>query len=716
MAPEQASADPHLDHRVDIYALGVMGYELLAGRPPFTGASPQQVLAAHVMQAPELLSSHRPSLSGALTNVIMKALEKRPADRWQSAEEMLAQLEPLATPSGGMTPTATAPVAAVSPAKSSRRRVPSWAMAGIGVVVLAAAAFALSRGAGRGSGPGATAAATRSIAVLPFENVGGDSGNAAFTDGMQSEILTDLTRLGALQVTSRNSVQEYRRTTKTTRQIGSELGVQNLLQGQVQRAGSQVRVTVQLVDAPTDRQIWAESYDRELTAQNIFTIQGDIATNVAQALRASFTSSQVAAAQQAPTTNLEALDWYHRGQVIFANRGGDLSDTGATHAFAHAIALDSNFAQAWAGLAAAESWKVRNGTTTDTLPARAALDRAVALAPASSETKIAQAYYSYYARADYDGALALFQAVAAARPSDADAVAGVGYIARRRAKWDEALAAERKLIELDPRSGGALSDMGYTYLMRRRYPEAEQALRRSLIVDPAGGDGAAGWLFQTIAFGRGDTAEARALVGSFPKEVSPEIRAYLEAILARLARHFDASTAAFNQSRRARLVDRPNQLILQALNDRASGAAVRAVARADSAAKLARAFLDRSTGAGVFGNAADFHSILGLAYALQGRGADAVQEGQRAIALNPSARDASEAPRSVDALVAIQLVLGHRDEAVRLITEQAHAPISSNTLLYITPVSIRLEPFFDGIRDDPRIQALLRNDAAWVVR
>ena len=715
MAPEQASADPHLDHRVDIYALGVMGYELLAGRPPFTGASPQQVLAAHVMQAPELLSSHRPSLSAALTNVIMKALEKRPADRWQSAEEMLAQLEPLATPSGGMTPTNTIPVAAVIPAKSTRS-LSRWAIAAGALVVLAAGAFALSRGGGGPAAGGASSPATQSIAVLPFENVGGDSSGVAFADGMQSEILTDLTRLGALQVTSRNSVQEYRNTRKPTRQIGSELGVQSLLQGQVQREGNQVRVTVQLVNAPTDRQIWAESYDRELTAQNIFTIQGDIASNVAQALRASFTSSQVAAAQQAPTANLEALDWYHRGQVIFANRGGDLSDTGATHAFARAIALDSNFAQAWAGLAAAESWKVRNGTTTDTLPARAALDRAVALAPGSSETKIAQAYYSYYARADYDGALALFQTVSAARPSDADAVAGVGYIARRRGRWDEALDAERKLIELDPRSGGALSDMGYTYLMRRRYPEAEQALRRSLIVDPAGGDGAAGWLFQTIAFGRGDTAEARALVGSFPKEVSPEIRAYLEAILARLARHFDASTAAFDQSRRARLVDRPNQLILQALNDRASGAALRAVARADSAAKLARAFLDRSTGAGVFGNAADFHSILGLAYALQGRGSDAVQEGLRAIVLNPSVRDASEAPRSVDALVAIQLVLGHRDEAVRLITEQAHAPISSNTLLYITPASIRLEPVFDGIRDDPRIQALLRNDAAWVVR
>jgi serine/threonine-protein kinase len=142
----------------------------------------------------------------------------------------------------------------------------------------------------------------------------------------------------------------------------------------------------------------------------------------------------------------------------------------------------------------------------------------------------------------------------------------------------------------------------------------------------------------------------------------------------------------------------------------------RARARADTAAALMEAFLRRTKGAGVFGMVADFHSMLGLAHAIRGRDADAVGEGELAVTMNPATRDASEGPRSVDALIAIHLILGHRDEAIRLITRQAHASISSNTSLYVTQASIRLDPIFDGIRDDPRIQALLKDDAAWEVR
>ncbi|HTR79284.1 MAG TPA: serine/threonine-protein kinase, partial [Gemmatimonadaceae bacterium] len=160
MAPEQASADPHLDHRVDIYALGVVGYELLAGRPPFAGASPQQVLAAHVTQTPEPVGTHRPTLAPALANVIMTALAKRPADRWQSADEMLAQLEPLTTTSGGATPAETRPFAAVGGIRPSRRA--AWAIGSLAVLLVAWGIFAVAR---RGSGGQLAVGTTRTITL-----------------------------------------------------------------------------------------------------------------------------------------------------------------------------------------------------------------------------------------------------------------------------------------------------------------------------------------------------------------------------------------------------------------------------------------------------------------------------------------------------------------------------------------------------------------------
>ena len=711
MSPEQAAADPNIDHRSDIYAVGVMAYELLTGRPPFTGGTPQQVLAAHLTEAPDPVVKKRPAIPPTLDAIILRCLAKRPADRFQSAQDLLAQLEPLATPSGGMTPAATRPMPAATVDAAARRPLPRWAIAAVGLVIVAGGGlFAFRRFA-----DGRSTANAQSVAVLPFENVGGDSANVAFTDGIQGEILTDLTRLAALQVTSRASVLEYRKTAKPVKQIGAELGVRTLLQGQVQRAGNQVHVTVQLVDAPSDRQIWAESYNRELTAQNVFTIQGDIARNVADALRASFTPTQTAAAEKPPTSNLAALDWYHRGQQMFEKRSGAADDTSSTRAFERAVALDSTFAQAWAGLAVSRSWQVRTGTTTDTVPARTALDRALALDPSSSETLIAQAYFEYYARGDYDAALGHFKAVAAARPNDVEAIAGVGYIARRRGRWDEALAAEQKVIVLDPRNLGAMADLGFTYICLRQYDRAEEIVRRILIADPTN-EGALSWLMLSVVSGRGDTAAGRTIFNTLPSGSSPRLRNGFEVLLGRLAHHFDESSAATDRDPPQGPADAPANLSQRALNDVAAGNPTRARARADSSARLVRTYLAKNTGGDIFGNRAIFHTVLGIAEAIMGDASAAIRDGERAVELNPSSRDATAGANSTSGLIVIHLLLGRRDDAIRLIATAAHEPVASQGVVPITQATIRLDPLFDGIRDDPRMRALLQDDAAWIVR
>jgi eukaryotic-like serine/threonine-protein kinase len=709
MAPEQATADPHIDARADLYAVGVMAYEMLTGKPPFTGTTAQAVLAAHVTEPARPITAIRQAVPAPLAQLVMQCLEKRPADRPVSAEVLLPVLEALGTPSGGITPTATAPVRAVS-AATLARRLPRWAFAAGGLVVLAGAGYALTRVLG-----GAGHAAAQSVAVLPFDNVGGDSANRGLTDGIQDEILTALTRIGALQVTSRTSVQEYRQSTKGVKQIGAELGVRTLLEGQVQRAGNQVHVNVQLVDAGKDRQIWAESYDRELTAQNVFALQGDIAQNVARALEASLSPAQEAAVAKAPTTNLEALDWYHRGKELFSSRSGAFNDTAATGAFERAVALDSGFAAAWAGLAAARSWLIRSGNTTDTLPARAALDRAVATEPGSPETAIAQAYYAYYAKGDYAGALAHFQATAAIRPGDVDAVRGIGFIARRQGRWAEALAAERKVTVLDPRDAGSLENLGETHIMMRQYAPAEEVLRRALILDP-GSDGTRLFLLTAIVLGRGDTAAGRAEQAALPAGSPPGLTQYWRAVLERWAGHYAASNAATAAIPLRRPADGPTYLLVRAVNDLAAGARASARPRADSAAAAVQAYLAQHHDADVFGNLADFYSMLGLAEAIGGNAREAVAAGERAVALNPMSRDVVEAPRSLEMLIEIHVLLGHTDEAVQMLTEQARRPVGSAWFIPISRGALRLDPMFDGIRQDPRVQALLKDDAAWVVR
>ena len=702
MAPEQAVADPHVDHRADLYAVGVLAYEMLTGRPPFAGPSPQAVLAAHVTEPAKPITAIRQAVPAPLAQLIMQCLEKRPADRPTSAEVLLPPLEALATPSGGITPAQTAPVAAVSPAVPER--VPKWAIvAAGGLVVLAGITYAVTRVAGGG-------APAQSIAVLPFETVGGDS-SQALTDGIQDEILTSLTRIANLQVTSRASVREYRGTAKRVKQIGAELGVRTLLEGQVQHAGNRLHVNVQLVDAGRDRQLWAESYDRELSADNLFAIQGDIAHNVADALQARLTPSEAATLGKAPTANLEALEWYHRGRGLFDLRSGTYGDTLTAQAFEHAVRLDSSFAEAWAGLAAARSWQVRNGTTSDTTPARTALDRAVALQPQSPDTRLAQGYYDYYAKGDFDAALADFRSALSLRPGDVDAIAGVGYIARRQGRWNEALSAEQRVTILDPRRPGAVVDYAGSFNMLRRFDEAQALYRRALILDPAN-ESAQVFALANQIYGLGDTAGARAGFAT-----AQGVARVMDAVIgARLARHYEESNAAVPSlpipGARGRLI----KLGWLMLNDMAAGRRTTATAFADSARRTAEDAIRVSSGRDVFGNLADLYTLLGLANAVLGRGPEAVQAGERAVALNPAARDLVDGPRSVDGLIAIHIVLGHKDEAFRLLREQAARPTQTASSVPTTRAALRLDPLFDPLRSDPRFQALLNDEAAWVVK
>jgi eukaryotic-like serine/threonine-protein kinase len=698
MAPEQAAADPSMDHRADIYALGVLAYELLSGQPPFSGHSAQQVMAAHATQTPQPLTRSRAAVPPALETLVQRCLAKRPADRPQSAGEVLGALEGMATPSGGMTPFSG----------GARTRRP-WVAAGIGAAIIAAGvlAFATLRS------PRVAAAGTRSIAVLPFETLGGADTSQSLADGLQDDILTQLTKIGALQVTSRRSVQDYRRTTKSVREIGRELGVRALLTGQVQRAGDRVHVNVQLIEAGSDRQLWADAYDRELTAQHVFAIQDSIAKSVAEALRIELSPAEARAIAETPTENLEALDHLHRGRQLFAHRGYALSDTEAPRAFERAVALDPRFAQAWAGLSQAQSWLIRQGLAYDTTPARRALDRAESLAPDAPETELARGFYLYYAKGEYAAALEQFRAVERARPSDGAAVAAVGYIMRRQGDWRGALERGLRMTALDPRDPNALWDLGGTYLFLRRFAAADRVLERALILAP---DYEVARVFQfAIRCSAGDTARAATVVSEAGNNVTPWMAAWMQSHLALLRRDYPGAVRVMTAARPINLPEQRGRLILLALAYHAAGQARAAAAYADSMRQQADADERRlAARRDVFGVLADVHGHRGIADALLGRNEEAVKEGRIAAELNPVSRDATEGPRSTAQLAAIYVLIGNREAALdrlRYLTSVLSSHWRPGPSI-ITAAVLRLDPLWDPLRGDPRFETLVREEAA----
>ncbi len=383
MAPEQATADPHIDHRADIYAVGAMAYELLAGRTPFTGTTPQSIRAAHVTEQVEPVSRHRDQVSAELEAVVMKCLAKKPADRWQSADELSPQLEALATPSVGMTPTDTQSVPA-SPTKSMRRfRVPAFGAAG--VILIVAAAWFIGNSGQRGT---TAAADVPRVVVLPFENLGTPEDDY-FADGISEEVTSRIAEISGLRVISRQSATQYKGSDKTLQQIGEELSVEYVLEGTIRTDRSpdgsgQVRVTPQLIRVSDDAHLWTDRYTAALVAGDIFRVQADIAEQVAQELDVTLLEPERRRLAAQPTDNQEAYDYFLRGND-YSGRSVEQQDWQiAIQMYQKAVELDPEFAVAYAKLSWAHSgmwWFFYDRTQQRRPMAKQAVDEALRLDP-----------------------------------------------------------------------------------------------------------------------------------------------------------------------------------------------------------------------------------------------------------------------------------------------------------------------------------------------
>jgi serine/threonine-protein kinase len=530
-----------------------------------------------------------------------------------------------------------------------------------------------------------------SVAALPFDNLSPDPGDAYIAAGFHEAVLTHLARIATLKVISRTSVLEYQDQTKNIREIAEELGVANILEGSVQRAGDRLRITVQLIDARTDEHLWAESYDRDLS--DIFAIQGDVATRVAERLEAALAPDALARIDSPPTQDPEAYAFYLQALEL-----GPL-DGRRESLLSQAVQLDPSFALAHATLASLhmDVYWWREDRSEDRLrTAKAALDRAFDLDPDLPEAHFASGYYYYWGHKDYLRATREFALAAEGLPNAAPVHSGLGHVLRRSGRFEEAVASYQMAVQLDPRSTTALVDLLGTQSYLRRFEEAEATHARlaALLNLPVASQ--ALWY---LALRQGDGERAERMLATLT-EAGVEREYWPQASTAALIQR-DYRRAAEVVERAFRDVYGPvdisvRQLYLgdiYGLLDRPQ----LALAHYDSArVQLEAEALQRPSDDRVLG-------ALAIAYAGLGRDDEAVATARKAAALVPPERDfVSGGWRLVD-LTRVYAMVGDVDAAVDQLGWLLRNPSG------MTVGRLRAEPRWDPLRDHPRFQALLEH-------
>jgi TolB-like protein len=468
MSPEQSSGATDLDGRSDIYALGCVLYEMLAGRPPFTGPTVESVLHQHMTSTAQPVSTIRSTVPHAIASTLARALAKAPADRFSVAASLADAL---------------ATHAQIAPTVSSSR-VRRLALVAVAAAVVVAGVLVL-RSRGRLLSHAGPALARTAIAVLPFENLSANGPYAYFAGGLQDEILTQLSKVAALKVISRTSAMRYAGSTlPPLRQIAADLGVGSVVEGSVQAVDGRLRVNVQLIDATTDTHLWAEHYDR--TLDDAFGVQSDVAQHIVAAVGAVLRPNERRDIVAPPTPNAEAYRFYLRGREYFARGLGDPTILLAAQMFDSAVALDPNFALGYAALAKADArayFQQYDSTRARARSAQRAAQRALVLGPAQVEALEASGWVDYWVDGDWQGALERFSA-ALSRRKNSDVLLGLGLTRRRLGLWDAGLEALEQARQLDPLSSEKAIEVGISLQYARRYMEAVEAFTQAKDLAP----------------------------------------------------------------------------------------------------------------------------------------------------------------------------------------------------------------------------------------
>jgi serine/threonine-protein kinase len=697
MSPEQATGASGVDGRSDVYAMGCVLYEMLAGEPPFTGRTAQAIIARSLTETPRPLASSRAGLPTALDVAVTRALAKNPADRWQTAQQFADALSrALDTLRNGENIAAASLAAGPSSARVGRRiawgNITRGGLLALGIAALVVAALIL-----KGHRGAATAGEAVRLAVLPFENLGTPE-DAYFADGIADEIRGKLATLSGFRVTARGSSAQYRASTKSSAEIGKELGVDYLLTATVRWAKgadgtNRVQVLPEVVDARKGDVTWQQPFEANLT--DVFRVQAEIASRVAGALGVALGSKEQQQLAVRPTDNLAAYDLFLKGRALNGIEPATLRERAGL--FEQSVALDPSFAGAWGELSQTLA-SLYNGSTPDPVVGRraeAAAKRAVALDPEGTSGSMAMArYYQAVARdmtrAEEETAKALRSA-----PNDPEVLSSAAGIERSLGRWDAALAHIEQAARLDPRSLRIARIHQVLLLWLRRYPEALGASEAALAIAP--GDLGINQNKAMVYLAQGDTAGARAVIRQLSTAVSAP------ALVAFFANYWDMYWT----------LDQAQQDILVRLaptafdNDRGAwGTALMEAWWLRGDKVKARAYADSAR----IGNLKQLRDspddpqrllFYGLQLAYLGRKAEAITEGERGVALLP-ASDAYNGAYHRHVLARIYLLAGEPEKSLDLLEKLLQSPY------FVSPGWLKVDPTWADLRGNPRFQRLIK--------
>jgi TolB-like protein/Flp pilus assembly protein TadD len=571
----------------------------------------------------------------------------------------------------------------------SHRRRNILMLAATGVIISAAAGFFLL--------PRVSAhKCDKSIAVLPFQNLSDDKENAYFADGIQDDVLTNLSKIGDLKVISRTSVMPYRGKGSNVREIGKALGVGAILEGSVRRIGNRVRVNVQLINTETDEHMWAEDYDRDLT--DVFAIQTDLAQQIVRELQAKLSPMEKARIERRPTENSEAYLAFMEGHEIFYRSDKFRSNTEkAEQLFEKATNLDPNFAGAFAALARAHEWSYRDFDPTPARKekARTAAETAIRLQPDLPEAHLAMGFYYYYCERDYQSALSEFAIAKLSLPNSPEVYMAIGAIERRQGKWAQSTANLEKAASLSPKDAWVLKNLADNYYANKNFETADKIFDRAIEAAP-NSLGARGEKAMLAVAWKGDLSAMEKELAQVPPGVDPEGYVTFGRVeLLILQRKFPEALAVVKQLPQNLPDDaKPREffegVIYTFLNDKE---------KARSAFEQARPIAEQSLREAP--NHAWRHALLGQILAGLGEKEAAIAEGKRAVELLPESRDALDGPKVTRELAKIYTWTGETDQALQLLEHSLVTPSG------ITVPLLKLDPVWDPLRSNPRFQALI---------